>query len=40
VPGVINLLLTAVLRLEATIVRRGRLPFGLSLVAVAARKER
>jgi len=40
VPGAINLLLTAVLRLEATIVRRGRLPFGLSLVAVAARKER
>jgi SAM-dependent methyltransferase len=37
VPPVFNRLLTGVLRLEAGIVRSGRLPFGLSLVAVARR---
>lgn len=37
-PGAVNRLLTAILRVEASIVRRGRLPFGLSLVAVAIRK--
>ena len=35
VPALINGLLTAVLKLEAAILRRQALPFGLSLVAVA-----
>jgi SAM-dependent methyltransferase len=39
-PVAVNGLLTAILRVEAWIVRWGRLPFGLSLVAVAARRER
>ncbi len=41
VPALLNRVLTAVLGLEASVIRRrrpGRLPFGLSLVAVAGRK--
>ncbi len=38
VPPPLNRLLTVVLELEASIIRAARLPFGLSLVAVAARK--
>jgi SAM-dependent methyltransferase len=37
-PEAVNRLLTAILRVEASIVRWERLPFGLSLVAVAARR--
>jgi SAM-dependent methyltransferase len=40
VSPLLNRLLTAVLRLEAAILRLWSLPFGLSLVAVAARRER
>jgi SAM-dependent methyltransferase len=39
VPAPLNRLLTAVLELEASIVGAARLPFGLSLVAVAGRRE-
>ncbi len=38
VPPALNGLLTAVLELEASIIRVGSLPFGLSLVAVARRQ--
>lgn len=38
VPPLLNRLLEAVLGLEASIIRAARLPFGLSLVAVARRK--
>ena len=38
VPPALNRLLTAVLELEASIIRAARLPFGLSLLAVAARR--
>lgn len=38
-PAAINSLLTAVLDLEARIVRRWALPFGLSLLAVAGKNE-
>lgn len=37
VPALLNKLLTVPLKLEAVILRRGSLPFGLSLVAVAER---
>ena len=39
VPAPLNWLLTAVLKLEAAVLRRQALPFGLSLVAVAERPE-
>jgi SAM-dependent methyltransferase len=38
-PGPVNAVFASVLRLEASIVRWGSLPFGLSLVAVATRPE-
>jgi SAM-dependent methyltransferase len=37
VPGPLNALLTAILSTEAPIVRRLRLPFGLSVIALAAK---
>lgn len=39
IPAVLNRLLLAILRLEARAARLGRLPFGLSLIAVARRRE-
>jgi SAM-dependent methyltransferase len=38
VPAILNRLLLSVLRLEARVVKRFRLPFGLSLIAVASRQ--